>query len=578
MQKLKKTVSGFLLLAIFATFAPTSFAENDFEPYDATFVISAYYSPLPNQRVYFRGSYEADVRLNGNGTNGADGTQVYPGMLAAPKTYPFGMKIEIPGLGVGAIHDRGGAIVVAGERAIATHDRLDVWMGRGEAGLARALQWGVRTVHAKVYPASHTIAESFTLPTTGSTFLADLSLGDSGDDVLRLQNELKTYGYFRDPVDGFFDDATATAVLGYQLARKIVAAADDSGAGIFGTKTRESLNSEIFQRSWTPPNSLLIATANAASGVSVSQNLTTSSATSSPKTATTSSASSRFPATLSLGDRGDLVREMQIALTEAGFYECEVNGIYDEKMEDCVFGFQSENEILASRDEFGAGFFGEKTREKLTAVLDARDSEIQNLIAAEIPSGTLIPGGSGAAVAKLQSGLVKLGFFTGEISSEFDDATRLALIEFQIDSGVLASATSYGAGFFGPKTLTAFEKSLQNNLLAVAELPTNPQWTRGVLIAYSPIFSTSLEFGDSGDEVVELQKTFQKLGYSELEISGEYDSATELAVLDFQIKSEIIAVEDEAGAGIFGPKTRAALNSLVAEQKIALEKKEEASA
>ena len=573
MQKLKKIVAGFLLLAIFATFAPTTFAA-DFEPYQKTFVISAYYSPLPNQRVYFRGSFEADVRLNGNGTNGADGTQVYPGMLAAPKSYPFGMKIEIPGLGVGAIHDRGGAIVHAGERTIATHDRLDVWMGRGEAGLARALQWGVRTVHAKVYPASHTIAESFTLPTTGSTFLADLSLGDSGDDVLKLQNELKTYGYFRDPVDGFFDDATATAVLGYQLARSIVASANDSGAGIFGSKTRESLNSEIFQRSWTPPNSLLIATANAASGVSVPQNSTASSTSSTKKT----TASSRFPTTLSFGDRGNLVREMQIALTDAGFYECEVNGIYDEKMEDCVFDFQSENEILAERDEFGAGFFGEKTRQKLTAVLDARDSEIQNLIADEIPSSTASPGDSGAAVAKLQSGLVKLGFFTGEISGEFDDATVAALIEFQIDSGVLASASEYGAGFFGPKTSTAFQKSLQNNLLAVAELPTNPQWTRGVLVAYSPTFTTSLSAGDSGDAVSELQKTLQKIGYSELEISGEFDSATELAVLDFQIKSEILAAEDEVGAGVFGPKTRAAMNSLVAEQKIALEKKEEAGA
>ncbi|MCK5471681.1 hypothetical protein KAI54_00645, partial [Candidatus Gracilibacteria bacterium] len=112
MQKPIQKLLGILLsLAILVSFAPTSFASTDFEPYEASFVISAYYSPLPNQRVYFRGSFEADKRLNGNGTNGADGTQVYPGMLAAPKSYPFGMKIEIPGLGVGAIHDRGGAIV-----------------------------------------------------------------------------------------------------------------------------------------------------------------------------------------------------------------------------------------------------------------------------------------------------------------------------------------------------------------------------------------------------------------------------------------------------------------------------------
>ena len=269
MQKLKqKLFAAFLSLAVLAGFIPASLATTDFEPYTDTFVISAYYSPLPNQRVYFRGSYEADVRLNGNGTNGADGTQVYPGMLAAPKTYSFGMKIEIPGLGVGAIHDRGGAIVEAGERAIATHDRLDVWMGRGEEGLARALEWGVRTVTCGVYPPSATIAESFALPSQGATFVADLQIGDSGDDVILLQNELKTYGYFRDPIDGFYDEETSKSVLGYQLARQIVVSADSDGAGILGPATRTSLNSEIFQRSWTPPSSLLLATANAASGVS----------------------------------------------------------------------------------------------------------------------------------------------------------------------------------------------------------------------------------------------------------------------------------------------------------------------
>lgn len=54
-----------------------------------TFVVTAYYSPLPDQARYLRGSYEADIRLNGNGTHGASGKPVYVGMLAAPKHYEF---------------------------------------------------------------------------------------------------------------------------------------------------------------------------------------------------------------------------------------------------------------------------------------------------------------------------------------------------------------------------------------------------------------------------------------------------------------------------------------------------------
>jgi len=40
----------------------------------------------------------------------------------APKNYPFGTKIKIPGVGVVAVHDRGGAIVNAGQRN-QSHDR-----------------------------------------------------------------------------------------------------------------------------------------------------------------------------------------------------------------------------------------------------------------------------------------------------------------------------------------------------------------------------------------------------------------------------------------------------------------------
>ena len=35
------------------------------------YIITAYYSPLPDQEFYLKGSYEADIRLNGQGIAGA---------------------------------------------------------------------------------------------------------------------------------------------------------------------------------------------------------------------------------------------------------------------------------------------------------------------------------------------------------------------------------------------------------------------------------------------------------------------------------------------------------------------------
>ncbi len=66
-------------------------------------------------------------------------------MLAAPATYEFGSMIYFPGLGVGEIADRGGAIVLSGERG-QNYDRIDIWMGRGEEGLVKALTFGKKNM------------------------------------------------------------------------------------------------------------------------------------------------------------------------------------------------------------------------------------------------------------------------------------------------------------------------------------------------------------------------------------------------------------------------------------------------
>lgn len=64
---------------------------------ERTFIATAYYSPLPDQKYYLRGNYEAEVILNGKGTHGASGKPVFKGMLAAPKGYDFRTKIWIEG-------------------------------------------------------------------------------------------------------------------------------------------------------------------------------------------------------------------------------------------------------------------------------------------------------------------------------------------------------------------------------------------------------------------------------------------------------------------------------------------------
>jgi len=565
-NRVQRLLASLLALTVFVGSTATSFASTSFEPYQETFIISAYYSPLPDQAVYFRGSYDADRRLNGNGTNGADGTQVYPGMLAAPKSYLFGTKLKIPGLGVGTIHDRGGAIVEAGVRTN-EHDRIDVWMGAGEEGLARALNWGMRTVTATVYPPHHELADSFTLPTNLASlnhlkklpFPKNIGTGDSGDLVKSLQAELKTLGYYRGAEHGDFDAATEAAVLKYQFARRIVSEDTDPGAGYVGPATRTALNKDINNRGGKKisPTSLLATSILQSGGASPALG------------------SNRFPVTLSKGDSGDRVRDMQIALAKLGMYECDINGIYDERAEVCVLKFQEENEIVQA-GQLGAGTFGPQTSQKLASVLTTAENKQNERIASSLPAGTATPGDTNETVTRMQTGLAKMGHYAGEINGNYDTATRSALTQFQVATGIIETETSYGAGHFGPKTKTLFISKYRENLLATIKLPSNPSWDRKVQVAYQPIFSQTLSLGDSSDTVRELQETLKKLGHFDAEPTGTFGDKTRAALVKFQLENNIVADAASYGAGILGPRTRAALNATVAREKVALMKFETA--
>jgi 3D (Asp-Asp-Asp) domain-containing protein len=145
----QRFISSIVIASLFSPMMAVAADTSVAVPHEQDFILTAYYSPLPNQCCYIKGSEDADKLLNGNGLKGADGTAVYPGMLAGPPSYAFGTRIVLPGLGTMTVHDRGGAIQVLDQA-----DRLDVWAGFGEEGLARALAFGVKHIHGTVYPPS----------------------------------------------------------------------------------------------------------------------------------------------------------------------------------------------------------------------------------------------------------------------------------------------------------------------------------------------------------------------------------------------------------------------------------------
>lgn len=73
----------------------------------------------------------------------ASGRKAVGKMIAAPRSYPFGTRMIVPGYGTAAVWDRGGAIRVAGSvvrgKRLA-HDRIDLLFPSHEAALRQGRQ------------------------------------------------------------------------------------------------------------------------------------------------------------------------------------------------------------------------------------------------------------------------------------------------------------------------------------------------------------------------------------------------------------------------------------------------------
>lgn len=515
--------------------------------YQQTFTISAYYSPVLGQERYVTGSYAGDIRLNGSGVNSADGTPVYPGMIAAPSTYAFGTKMNIPGIGLVAVHDRGGAIVHAGERN-QSYDRLDVWMGYGDKGLNRALNWGKRNVTATVYGIDPSIkenvylegfteAEKFirTIVAEQKIFKTDIWYGESGDKTGELQQYLKDLGYYKGTIDNYYGDEVYKAIIAFQMDQDIVDNEEEFGAGYFGPQTRTKLEAIIDKRR-----------------------------------------KDKLPQkNLGRDDAGDEVKKLQEALIKLG-YDLETTGIYDQKTVNAVFDFQQDNDILDSEDNLGAGYFGPQTLAVLSDRLTSLDEPISQTLD-NLPNeqaifvafeNNLALGDQGNDVTRLQEELRKFNLLRIEPTGYYGVVTQNAVFKFQQRKGLVTSISDLGAGTLGPQTRSHLNSILgyrANSNQRIASRTTAFNKDKPLLtIPEIETFAEDLGPGARGEQVEFLQNSLAKLGFFSGGLTTDYFGNQTLgAVIAFQLEHGIITSEEDLGAGYLGPKTRAMLNNLI---------------
>jgi peptidoglycan hydrolase-like protein with peptidoglycan-binding domain len=321
------------------------------------FSLTGYYSPLANQGFFLTGSYESEIRLNGRGIAGADGTPVYPGMIAAPKSYAFGTIVCLPDYGCGKVHDRGGAIVEQGGRSIAKHDRLDIWTGYGLDGLQRALAIGLKHKEGVLYAPGSNVPVAVNFAASPSLydlidaperkiFNQNLEIGDEGARVFALQEILQNRGYLSEPANNYFGLNTKEAVLKFQKDNFVIDNETQAGAGRFGPKTRQKLSDVLWHDAVQ-------------------------------KQITDLWNSFEFEDEINHGERSSEVSRLQRFLVEREYLDVQPTGFFGPKTEAALIEFQLEEGIVLSSYQNGSGNFGPKTLTRVNDILSEQKNFVE---------------------------------------------------------------------------------------------------------------------------------------------------------------------------------------------------------
>ncbi|MFK7780505.1 MAG: hypothetical protein QM490_05230 [Candidatus Gracilibacteria bacterium] len=489
---MKKILSTIVIINILLGFLLSEVNATDNNGY---FVVTAYYSPLPDQEYYLTGNYESEKRLNGQGIRGASGKEVFSGMLAAPKNYTFGTKIYLEGLGVGAVEDRGGAIVNAGNRGY-SYDRIDVWMGYGDEGLRRALYWGKRTVkgnfvsnNSNVTLNYYTIASpewaTKGLNKVSNIFSTGLGKGSDLNLVKELQELLKDAELYMGDINGIYNNEVIDIIYDFQIENDIIKLGEYYGAGYWGKSTRalflkKYLNGEfdkeiikIEEKKEIVENEIFIEIEK--KDLSIFD---------------------------SAANNQEKIKKLQTILKELSLYDGKLTGIYKDVI-DPIYYYQLSKGIVIGVYSPGAGNFGPKTRASLKETynnyLDTK--ELNKIEQARI-----------------------------------DEENRLEQIRIE-EEKIKAEARK--------KELEEKYKHLEKLSLEKAEEKLK--------------FIGTPKFGEVSHSVRELQLTLKDLGFFEQKDTAIYGPITKESIIAYQIDRKLISLNTDPGAGSIGPKTRDSL-------------------
>jgi len=323
---------------------------------------SAYYSPIYGQKFYYKWNFYLEKRLNWRWIRWASWRRVFNWMLAGPKNYKFGTKIYIPGLWVWQVEDRWGAIVNAGKRW-EKYDRIDIWVGKWDKALTRALSFGKQVRLARVCPPSKRIKVGFNYSKfpilkwffKKTLWSIGLSYGRKDRWVRTLQEYLVKLGYMKHKPTGYFGRLTKIALTKFQNANWI----KTRYYGYFGPKTRVKLK-QIILKKWTYNKVPVIKKEKK----KVEKN--------NIKKRKINNELALLKRWLGKWYNTYEVKILQKYLKKMWYYNWKIDGFYGVDTVQAVAKFQVKNGIIKKTNWYLAWYFGPKTRTKFKKLVKER--------------------------------------------------------------------------------------------------------------------------------------------------------------------------------------------------------------
>lgn len=336
-------------------------------------------------------------------------------------------------------------------------------------------------------------------PKPGSEYYAELSRGSKGSAVSALQSALAELDYMEEKeVDGSFGPATEAALKVYQKRNGLTqngVASIELQMNLYNGTPKDFRGYRQYVKTVAPVPGALIRE----------------------------------------NGRGEAVTRLQTRLYELGYYEGELNGMFDADTMAAFKMFEGKHGLVAD---------GEASANDQSILFSAAALQASTVVAPtpepipDAPTRTLRRGSSGQDVKNVQNRLTTLGYYAGKISGTYNAGTEEAVKAFQrknklTDDGVLGPVTR--TVLFGQTPIYAVPTAVP----VVTETPAPSVET-------IPEGVTVIRSGSMGEMVLRLQKRLQELGYYTSRLDGVYLTDDIEAVRAFQ-SANGLKVDGKAG-------------------------------